>query len=268
MTPLRILIVDDDRDLAQSLGILLEIEGYEVTQASSGEEAVEKSAGRTFDLVILDFRLPGMCGVDCFHELRRLDPRVEVLSMTAYDITALTARAVEGGARGVLDKPLDVDELTAMLETLQHGAILTSDDAPDVVGRVTDTLSGAGYSVLAARDAGEIAAATRERIDVLVFDSQCAVQRAPQAFADAEGWRGASATVIVSKPARESRGGDRARVRSIAECFAGPFDPESLLRAVKARLEAPAAGGRAMDAYPKPTTAVRTRERAPGKEMP
>jgi CheY-like chemotaxis protein len=120
--PIRILLVDDDLYI-RSLGKeLLESLGYEVETAANGEEVLEKfHQGRPWDLVILDYHLPGMSGLEVVQRLKALSPGPEVLMASGFfshhDREALTA----GGARGFLDKPFRLKELRARIEEVLEG---------------------------------------------------------------------------------------------------------------------------------------------------
>ena len=71
MAAKRILVVDDDRDFAESLGDLLEAEGHEVSLAFNGPDAVSRFETEDFDIAFMDVRMPGMSGVEAFLEIRR-----------------------------------------------------------------------------------------------------------------------------------------------------------------------------------------------------
>ncbi|HFE45641.1 MAG TPA: response regulator, partial [Nannocystis exedens] len=80
----RVLIVDDNHDLADNLAELLEQEGYAVATAYSGEKALVLAETDVFDTVLTDVRMPGISGVDLVKRLRGLNPETSFLLMTAY----------------------------------------------------------------------------------------------------------------------------------------------------------------------------------------
>src|SRR6266700_6455280 len=80
----RILIVDDEAEIRESLQTLLELEGYEVETAANGEEGLSKLGDQPFDLVLLDLALPGRSGIELLPEIRALDPQISVIMITAY----------------------------------------------------------------------------------------------------------------------------------------------------------------------------------------
>ncbi|MFZ1090736.1 MAG: response regulator, partial [Xanthobacteraceae bacterium] len=87
----RILVVDDDKDHAESIADLLNWSGYGVEAAHSGEDALELFARRPFDLTILDVKLPGINGVETFFRLRKTKPGAQVIMMTGLNLEQLIA---------------------------------------------------------------------------------------------------------------------------------------------------------------------------------
>jgi len=110
----RILIVEDDRDIRISLRMLLEEEGYEVTEAPDGESALELIETSAPSLVLLDLKLPGMSGFDVCHAIRRNRslPIVIVSAQTnSFDVVA----GLEAGADDFVIKPYVAKELSARI---------------------------------------------------------------------------------------------------------------------------------------------------------
>ena len=122
MTGLRIFVVDDDRDFAESLADVLEPQGHTVALAFSGEEAVQRFATEDFDITFMDVRLPGMNGVESFFALRKMKPDAKVMMMTGFSVEELLRQAVENGAVGVLRKPFDMDDVAAAIEAMMTEA--------------------------------------------------------------------------------------------------------------------------------------------------
>jgi two-component system, NtrC family, response regulator HydG len=106
-----ILIVDDDRDHAESIADILAMHGHDVAMAFSGEEAVRRFGERGFDLTLMDVKLPGINGVEAFFELRRQRADAQVIMMTGFSVEQLLSQAMLNGARGVLYKPLAIPDL-------------------------------------------------------------------------------------------------------------------------------------------------------------
>jgi two-component system, NtrC family, response regulator HydG len=110
-----ILVVDDDRDHAESIGDILTVRGYEVEMSFTGEDAVRRSAEREFDITLMDVKLPGINGVEAFYEVRRQRPNAQIIMMTGFSVELLLSRAVLSGAEGVLHKPFAATDLFDVL---------------------------------------------------------------------------------------------------------------------------------------------------------
>ncbi len=107
----RILIVDDNIELAENLAEFLEEEGHRTTTASSAERAIDISGAHDFDLLLSDVRMPGINGVELVTHLRVCRPQLCCLLMTAYSSEELLREARSVGVAAILDKPLDLDKL-------------------------------------------------------------------------------------------------------------------------------------------------------------
>ena len=90
-----LLIVDDEEALRFMLTSLLTLEGWEVTEASSGEEALKITESRTFDAIILDYRMPGMFGIEVARELRQKGYPADILLYSGYLAPKVEAEAKE-----------------------------------------------------------------------------------------------------------------------------------------------------------------------------
>ena len=106
-----VLIVDDEAEIRESLQTLLEIEGFQVETAATGEEGLSQMADQPFDLVLLDLTLPGRDGMEILSEIRAHDGRMPVIMITAYGDEETRRRALAAGAAGLFTKPIDFPEL-------------------------------------------------------------------------------------------------------------------------------------------------------------
>jgi DNA-binding NtrC family response regulator len=111
----KLLIVDDDKQLQNSLRHLLR-ERYDIVIAGSGEEALALLNGGTFDLILLDIRLPGIDGIDTLRSLRTKHKDVLVIMMTAYEDIRSVVTSMKNGAFDYLVKPLNSDELEIIIQ--------------------------------------------------------------------------------------------------------------------------------------------------------
>jgi two-component system, OmpR family, alkaline phosphatase synthesis response regulator PhoP len=114
----RILLVEDEADLALTLGDLLSSEGYVVERAADGVAGLEQASSRTYDLVILDWMLPKKSGVEVCKEIRQLGSDVAILMLTARSQVVDRVVGLKMGADDYLVKPFDPSELLARIEAL------------------------------------------------------------------------------------------------------------------------------------------------------
>jgi DNA-binding NtrC family response regulator len=108
-----ILIIDDEAAIRESLQTLLELEGYEVETAGSGEEGLARIGERPFDLVLLDLALPDRNGIDLLAEVHAHDPQLSVIMITAYGTVENAVKAMQAGATNFIQKPWDNEKLLA-----------------------------------------------------------------------------------------------------------------------------------------------------------
>jgi DNA-binding NtrC family response regulator len=112
----KILVVDDEQSMAQFLGIVLRKEGYNVTTANNGRDALEKVKTDNFDAVITDIKMPGMDGIQLLQGIKKLDPSMPVVIMTAYASQQSAIDAVNLGAFQYLIKNAKNDEIKLVVK--------------------------------------------------------------------------------------------------------------------------------------------------------
>jgi CheY-like chemotaxis protein len=118
---LRVLVVDDDDEMRRLLRRSLESDGHRVTEQDRGAEALATLREGTFDLVILDNRMPGLSGLDLLPMLRREFPNLPVLLVTAFGGRQVAASALRLGAASYLEKPFRLGQLRDAIAGLQAG---------------------------------------------------------------------------------------------------------------------------------------------------
>jgi two-component system response regulator QseB len=114
----RVLVVEDERELARMLQDLLAAEGYDVDHAPDGQAGLHLALSRSYEVIVLDRGLPAIDGLDLLRRLRGRGVRTPVLVLTAYDSVADRVEGLDSGAQDYLGKPFDVDELLARLRAL------------------------------------------------------------------------------------------------------------------------------------------------------
>jgi DNA-binding response OmpR family regulator len=176
----RVLLVEDDHDIAEPLARALGREGYDVSSAGDGRVALQTVLDAPPDLIILDIGLPGMNGLDVCRHVREVRPQVPILMLTARDGELETVAGLDAGADDYVTKPFRLSELLArvraMLRRSAPPELVASDVRVDEASRqawradrLLD-LSPKEFDLLAllVREAGKVVA--RERIMDDVWD--------------------------------------------------------------------------------------------------
>jgi two-component system KDP operon response regulator KdpE len=108
-----ILVVDDETAIRHALRVTLHSYGFEVAEASTGEQAIDLAATSRYDAVLLDMNMPGIGGMIACREIRRLAPSLPILMLTVRDSQEDKLGAFEAGADDYVSKPFHMRELTA-----------------------------------------------------------------------------------------------------------------------------------------------------------
>jgi CheY-like chemotaxis protein/two-component sensor histidine kinase len=118
----RILVADDNRDAAQSLGELLRLMGHEVALAYDGRQAVEMAQHIGPDLTILDIGMPNMNGYECCAEIKKRAPDAVVIALTGWGQDTDRQRSAAAGFKGHLVKPVEIHVLMSIIEDLDKSS--------------------------------------------------------------------------------------------------------------------------------------------------
>lgn len=112
----KVLVVDDDKVLQQNVKQALEYHHFVVDVADNGKQALNKVYGQKYDLVVMDVNMPEMDGIQALSEIKKHDPSVIVLILTAYSNVTDAVKAVKEGAYNYLEKPISSDNLVALIK--------------------------------------------------------------------------------------------------------------------------------------------------------
>lgn len=119
---IKVLIVEDDPDFAESLMIALGVRDCHVDLARTGEEAVRKYRNLCYDIAFMDIKLPGKNGVESLAEIRSFCPSAKIVMMTGFSEAALLETARKAGAIDILRKPFRLKEMFNFIDNLQGEA--------------------------------------------------------------------------------------------------------------------------------------------------
>ena len=124
MKPLNTLIVEDGHSQREMLGDFLTKEGHLVTEAETGDQAVREVLEGHFDLVLLDYKMPGMNGLKVLKKIKEINPEIDIVMMTAYGTIETAVEAMKQGAVDYITKPIDLDELLILIDRISERRIL------------------------------------------------------------------------------------------------------------------------------------------------
>lgn len=182
MEPCKVLIIEDDESARKQLAKLVRKEGFEVTEAEDGAAGFEIFKEMNQDIIITDFSLPKMDGLELIHSVKRHSPEVQVILVTAFGGDDVAMMALRNGVLDYLKKPIDIDALVVALgrakeniylrkRTAMFPNLLLAEDEDTVRERLARVLEGEGWKVLQASD-GEKAVNIFQsaKIDIAMLD--------------------------------------------------------------------------------------------------
>ncbi len=130
----KILVVDDERNIRNNLQMVLEAGGYEVETARDGDEAVLRVKEGHYDMVFVDIQMPRMNGMELLRYLRALRPKMPLVMLTAYGTVARAVEAMKLGAVDFVEKPFDPKAIQLLCqEILERQKIGTSVSTEDLL---------------------------------------------------------------------------------------------------------------------------------------
>jgi len=148
-----ILVVDDEAEIREGLEALLSSEGFDVTPADTGAAGLARLEDQPFDLLLLDVSLPDRNGLDLLREIRRRDPYLSIILITAFGSIDMARQAFKSGAQDYITKPWSNDELIAQVSLAIEGRRLREENVqlkrafkqrynfPSIIGKSEKMLS-------------------------------------------------------------------------------------------------------------------------------
>lgn len=124
---MRLLIVEDEKELCDTVAKSLYGAGYEVDTCYDGDEALDYILSDDYDLIVLDLNLPGMDGMDILRELRKKDEETKVLILSARSQIADKVEGLDAGANDYMEKPFHLQELEARIRSLTRRKFVQKD---------------------------------------------------------------------------------------------------------------------------------------------
>ncbi|MFB0546465.1 MAG: response regulator [Anaerolineae bacterium] len=118
-TGFHILVVDDEQGMRDLFAFTLQSEGYYVTTAADGYEALQRVRNASFDLAFIDVKMPEMDGLKTYQAIKEVAPEIAVFMMTGYSVEDLVREAIKEGALGCIYKPFSVEEVLNKVRQVQ-----------------------------------------------------------------------------------------------------------------------------------------------------
>ena len=245
---LRVLVVDDDRDFRENLLDILEVQGYEVTVAGDGLEALRQiETSPHFDVVLMDIKMPAMNGVETFRRIKGIDPDSHVIMVTAYSQDELVRDALREGPYAMFYKPVEIEKL---LEMVKHAGedgmlIMVVDDDPFFAANLKDILEKEGYRVLAANSGEEaLEVAKGDNVDLYLIDMKMPVMNGLETYLQLKEIRPGAVAVMTTAYREEMQDLiDQAISSSAYTCLSKPVDMNQLIELLGAMRETKKAKG-------------------------
>ena len=123
-----VLIVDDERNIRDSLGAVLRDEGFDVVFSESAEEAISEISKDEIDVVLLDVWLPGMDGIAALREIKKTSPSLPVIMITGHGTVETAVKATKLGAYDFLEKPLSIEKVLLSVDHALEQARLAEEN--------------------------------------------------------------------------------------------------------------------------------------------
>jgi len=232
---LRILIVDDDRRMAKTLGDILSVKGFQAELAYSGEEAIESVQTKAFDCVLTDIKMPGLNGVELHRLIKKDHPKTPVVLMTAYATDVLVNQGLEEGAIAALTKPLDINILLGFISSLpMDPKIVIIDDDPVFCDMFKGVLEERDYDVISITDPEQFPEVIDQSEDVIVLlDMKFKITNGLEVMEQIIQEKGYVPVILMTGYHEQMTGAIKAALELGAyACLYKPFQIEELLQTI------------------------------------
>lgn len=233
---MKILVVDDNIEFCDNVEDILTLKGFEVTKTYDGVSAIEIVKKSDFDLVIMDIKMPLIDGVEAFKQIKKINPKIAVIMVTAFAVEELIRESLREGAFGLLKKPLDFDKLFTMIEDTKDAGsmIMIVDDDEHLCENMADILTGKGYRVRIANDSDSAISKTKlNNFDIIILDMRLPPLNGFETYRAIRDIRPEVIVLIITGYIGELEEEVNKMIDSSAyTCFEKPIDMEVLLKSL------------------------------------
>lgn len=228
-----ILVVDDQVGMLETFTDILGDKGYKVATAEDGYTAIDKVKKESYDVIFMDIKMPGINGVQTFREIKKINPKLAVIMMTAYSVEDLVKEAIEEGAYTVIYKPFDIDRVVETIErVLKTILVLIVDDSYGDRETLKDVLEDKGYKVIEA-DSGykAIELVKKGRYDIIFLDIKMPDIDGVKTFEEIHKVNPQIPVIMITGYSVEELVQEALNKGAYA-CITKPFDIEKILKAM------------------------------------
>lgn len=229
----RILLVDDDVDICHNLADILSDLDYHVDYAHDGPSALELVRRNSYDVALLDLKMPGMDGLTLYREIKKLRAGTVAVIVTAYASSSTAEAALAAGAVQILAKPVNLDLLLNLLaEAMGRSLLLIVDDDRDLCANLWDLLRDRGYRVSLAHDELEaIEQIRQETFDAVLIDLKLPEGDSERVYREVREANPEARTVLITGyPAELNPAVSNALTEGADAICYKPFEVPALLR--------------------------------------
>ena len=124
MAEATVLIVDDEQEFRETISQRLQNRGFNVNTAANGKEALDSLEGYIYDAIVLDMLMPEMDGIETLKRIRQTHPEMQIIMLTGHATVQKGVEAVKLGAMDFLEKPADIETLTAKIQEAKAKRLL------------------------------------------------------------------------------------------------------------------------------------------------
>jgi DNA-binding response OmpR family regulator len=228
----RLLIVDDEVDACLNLSDILTDMDYTVDVAHDGPTALELVKLRSYDVALLDLKMPGMDGVELYKRIKAVSAGTVAIVVTAFAGSQIAQDALDTGVTEVLAKPVDLQRLLRRIEAmLDQPLVLIVDDDTELCTSLWDVLREHGYRTAIAHHAADAEAKLRQQAyQIVLIDMRLPVGSGAEVFRLVRNTHDSARTILITGYRSETEGQIATVLAEGADAVAyKPFDVRSLL---------------------------------------
>jgi DNA-binding response OmpR family regulator len=244
--PFQILIVDDEVDACENLSDILTDMGYAVDIAHDGPSALKLVKDKTYDVALLDLKMPGMDGLELYKRLKAVSAGTVAIVVTAFAASKTAQAALDAGVAEVIAKPVDLQKLLRRVEeSLDQPLVMVVDDDPDLCESLWEVLREQKYRVAVAHDIADADAKLKQHdYQVVLIDMRLPGGSGAEVFRLVRQTHGDARTILITGYRTETENQVADVLSEGADAVAyKPFDVAQLLATLSRLTKSGLAGG-------------------------